>query len=121
MRIGEVSRRTGVSTRLLRYYEEQGLLQPARSENGYRDYPDQAVACVHQIRGLIDAGLSTRALRSVIPYLEGALTLPPSPGPELVALLGNELAQLDERITCLTRNRDAIRDYLTASRPSPEG
>ncbi|MEU0940913.1 hypothetical protein ABZ374_47165, partial [Embleya sp. NPDC005971] len=81
----------------------------------------KAVACVHQIRGLIDAGLSTRTLRSVIPYLEGALTLPPSPGPELVALLGNELAQLDERITCLTRNRDAIRDYLTASRPSPEG
>ncbi|MEU0936021.1 MULTISPECIES: MerR family transcriptional regulator [unclassified Embleya] len=116
MRIGELSRRTGVSARLLRYYEEQGLLRPARSENGYRDYPDNAIACVQQIRGLIDAGLSTRALRSVIPCLQGALTLPPSPGPELVALLDNELAQLEERIACLTHNRDAIRDYLTTSR-----
>lgn len=112
MRIGELSRRTGVSARLLRYYEEQGLLQPSRSDNGYRDYPDNAVACVEQIRGLIGAGLSTRALRSVIPRLHGALTLPPSPEPELVAVLNHEVAQLNERIECLTHNRDAIQDYL---------
>ena len=37
MRIRELSERTGVSARLLRYCEEQGLLSPRRQENGYRD------------------------------------------------------------------------------------
>ncbi|MER5989309.1 MULTISPECIES: MerR family transcriptional regulator [unclassified Streptomyces] len=113
MRIGELSRRTGVSPRLLRYYEEQGLLDPVREEgNGYRSYPDNAVRCVQQIRGLLDSGLSTRALRSVVPCLHGSVTLPAAPGPELTALLRRELDQLNERIDCLTRNRDAIHDYL---------
>jgi DNA-binding transcriptional MerR regulator len=37
MRIGELSRRTGVSQRSLRYYEEQGLLMPARLASGTED------------------------------------------------------------------------------------
>lgn len=40
MRIKQLSERTGVSSRLLRYYEEQGLLRPRREENGYRDYEE---------------------------------------------------------------------------------
>lgn len=38
MLIGELSRRTGVSARSLRYYEAQGLLSAGRGANGYRDY-----------------------------------------------------------------------------------
>ena len=38
MRIGELSRRTGVPARLLRYYEEQDLMHPERDSNGYRSY-----------------------------------------------------------------------------------
>ncbi|MGW1108031.1 hypothetical protein [Streptomyces sp. NPDC002540] len=48
----------------------------------------------------------------VIPCLHGSVTLPAAPGPELTTLLRRELDQLNERIDCLTRNRDAIRDYL---------
>jgi DNA-binding transcriptional MerR regulator len=43
VRISEVSRRTGVSIRSLRYYEQQGLLCPRRLENGYRDLDEEAV------------------------------------------------------------------------------
>ena len=39
MRIGELSRATGVDIETIRFYEKSGLLPgPARSENGYRDY-----------------------------------------------------------------------------------
>ena len=40
MRIGELSKRTGVSSRSLRYYEEQGLLTSSRSDAGQRHYSD---------------------------------------------------------------------------------
>jgi len=39
MRIGELSRATGVDIETIRFYEKSGLLPgPARSDNGYRDY-----------------------------------------------------------------------------------
>ncbi|HLS46334.1 MAG TPA: MerR family DNA-binding transcriptional regulator, partial [Ornithinicoccus sp.] len=36
MKIGDVARRTGVAPRLIRYYEQQGLLAADRAANGYR-------------------------------------------------------------------------------------
>ena len=63
MLIGELSRRTGVGTHLLRYYEEQGLLEPGRGANGYREYTDDAVLTVTQIRGLLEAGALDRGHR----------------------------------------------------------
>ncbi|MFD5575536.1 MerR family DNA-binding transcriptional regulator, partial [Streptomyces cadmiisoli] len=48
MLIGELSRRTGVSSRLLRYYEAQGLLDAERGPNGYRDYTADSVAAVRK-------------------------------------------------------------------------
>ncbi|WP_084529654.1 MerR family transcriptional regulator [Nocardia crassostreae] len=67
MLIGELSHRTGVPTRLLRYYEEQGLLVPQRDSNGYRTYADDAPATVTRIRDLLEAGLPTRAIRQLLP------------------------------------------------------
>ncbi|HEX7775699.1 MAG TPA: MerR family DNA-binding transcriptional regulator, partial [Parvibaculum sp.] len=44
MNIGEVAERTGVPAKTIRYYEEIGLIgSPARGENGYRAYTDEAV------------------------------------------------------------------------------
>jgi hypothetical protein len=43
MRIGESAKATEVSTRSLRYHEEQGLLPAERLANGYREYDEQAV------------------------------------------------------------------------------
>jgi DNA-binding transcriptional MerR regulator len=62
MRIGELAARTGVSRRLLRYYEEQGLVTPSRALNGYREYGEAHVDVVRQITGLLDAGLTTRMI-----------------------------------------------------------
>lgn len=67
MRIGELSRATGVSTRSLRYYEEQGLLTAGRLTNGYREYDEQAVRLVAFIQDLYRAGLSSDIIREIIP------------------------------------------------------
>jgi DNA-binding transcriptional MerR regulator len=67
MRIGTLAARTGVSERLLRYYEEQGLLTPERLPSGYRVYDDSAVDTVRHIRTLLAAGLNTSTIGVVLP------------------------------------------------------
>ena len=41
MNIGEVSRAIGLPAKTIRYYEDIGLVQPARGANGYRDFNEQ--------------------------------------------------------------------------------
>ncbi|WP_225096037.1 MerR family transcriptional regulator [Streptomyces sp. CoH27] len=124
MRIGELSRRTGVPTRLLRYYEEQDLLHPERSGNGYRSYPESAVADVQQIRGLLDSGLTTEMIRVILPYLSGPGELHPPAAcvpPQTAALLQGHIDRIQARIDCLARNRDRLTAYLAAVRPDGSG
>jgi DNA-binding transcriptional MerR regulator len=115
MRIGELARRTGVPARLLRYYEEQGLLTPGRAANGYRDYGEPLVDRVGQIRGLLDAGLPTRIIKQILPCLDGPREIMFGDAtPDMIAALERERDAIDARVQCLSRNRDAITDYLTA-------
>jgi DNA-binding transcriptional MerR regulator len=112
--IGELSRRTGVGTHLLRYYEEQGLLEPGRGANGYREYTDDAVLTVTQIRGLLEAGLSTEDIGFLLPCATG--TAPDLElCPELLDILQARLHGLDERIDTLTRSRQALHGYLNGN------
>lgn len=118
-RIGQLSQRTGVPTRMLRYYEEQHLLHPERAGNGYRDYPEPAVYRVQQIRGLLDSGLTTEIIRRILPFLDDPDQIhlhPQCLTPELADLLEAEATRLTQRIDCLSRNRDAIHAYLAAVR-----
>jgi DNA-binding transcriptional MerR regulator len=120
MRIGELSRRTGVPTRMLRYYEEQDLLHPERAANGYRRYSASAVHRVQQIRGLLDAGLTTEIIRKILPFLDKPEQIhlhPECLTPEVAGLLRREAERIQQRIDCLTRNRDAIQAYLVAVQP----
>jgi hypothetical protein len=52
VRIGELAARVGTSTRTLRYYEARGLLPARRSVNGYRDYDEDDLRLVREIRAL---------------------------------------------------------------------
>lgn len=78
MFIGELSRRTGASTRSLRYYEQQELLRPQRRASGYREFDESDVAAVRRIRILLAAGLNTDLIREVLPCMadEGAILAP---------------------------------------------
>ena len=53
LRIGEVARRTGLPVKTIRYYCDEGLLQPrARSESGYRLFDEENLAELTIIRSL---------------------------------------------------------------------
>ncbi|GAA2325531.1 MerR family transcriptional regulator [Streptomyces kunmingensis] len=120
MKIGELARRAGVTTRTLRYYEEQDLLHPERQPNGYRSYPESALLRVEQIRDLLAAGLSTRVIRVVVPCFEGSGSeLRPQVDEELAANLAREVEEMDVRIDALVRNRDAVCRFLHSATPAP--
>ena len=112
MLIGELSRRTGVSPRLLRYYGAQELLVADRGPNGYREYREETVVVVRQIRALLDAGLPTEVIRTILPCAEGEL-----PRIDLCeglrGVLEQQLTELDARIDGLQRRRGALAGYLT--------
>ena len=51
MKINEVEQLVGITKKNIRFYEEQGLLNPDRNrENGYRDYSDEDVRTLEQIK-----------------------------------------------------------------------
>ncbi|MFI7504671.1 MerR family transcriptional regulator [Streptomyces sp. NPDC049687] len=117
MRIGELSERTGTPRRLLRYYEEQGLLVAGRSPNGYRDYPEGCVNRVLQIRGLLESGLPTRIIKQILPCINDPRAIHVSDAtPETIATLEGERQRMTDRIECLLRSREAISGYLEAVR-----
>ncbi|MCC3778134.1 MerR family transcriptional regulator [Streptomyces sp. UNOB3_S3] len=112
MRIGELSERTGVSARLLRYYEQQGLLGSERDGNGYRRYHPDATERVHRIRELLDAGMTTEVIRTLLPCAQG--------GPGLltcshsVQVLDDQLVRVEEQMAELERRKEALRGVTEA-------
>lgn len=115
MRIGELSRRTGVHERLLRYYEEQHLLRPERRPSGYREYNEGDVDTVRRIRGLLAAGLSTATIATILPCLrdEDERLVPTCS--ELLADLLKERERITKAITDLEISRSALDDVIAAA------
>ena len=74
MRIGELARRAGVTTRTIRYYEGLGLLTSRREGGGHRQYDDDALARLQKIDWLKRMGLSLEEVSEVIPLYFGAQT-----------------------------------------------
>ncbi len=70
---------------------------------------------VLQIRGLLDAGLPTRIIKQILPCLDKPRVIYfPDATPEMIAILELERDRMTDRIRCLTRNRDAVTEYLDA-------
>lgn len=114
MRIGELADRTGVPQRMLRYYEQQGLLTPTRGDNGYRRYQESDVERVRQIRSLIRSGMPTRLVRVVLEMEDDTWTEKCTR--DFAETLAAELRAIEDKIACLTLSRDTVRDYLTKTR-----
>lgn len=73
MQINQVEQETGVTKKNIRFYEQQGLLNPARQEgNGYRDYSPEDVAVLLRIKLLRKLDVPLSEIRTM---LEGKMTL----------------------------------------------
>ncbi|MBY8977443.1 MerR family transcriptional regulator [Rhodobacteraceae bacterium NNCM2] len=115
MRIGELSRRTGVSVRMLRYYEQEGLLKPARRASGYRDYGSEDEKIVRAIRMLNASGLKLDFIRRFLPCLrsEGPIL---HPCPDLMAAMAQEMQALDDQIEHYRESRALLGNYYAEMR-----
>jgi MerR family transcriptional regulator, Zn(II)-responsive regulator of zntA len=104
VRISEVSRRTGVSIRSLRYYEQKRLLCPRRLENGYRDLDEEAVQRVQTIQMYLGLGLTTEQIEEILactgtsPFTHSL----PICEEELLALYQDKLQEVEHQMLLLT-------------------
>jgi MerR family transcriptional regulator, copper efflux regulator len=109
MRIGELARHAGVTTRTVRYYEGLGLLEPARREvSGHRQYDEDAVVRLAKIDFLKRVGLTLDEIAEVIPLYFGERTVVRG-RKRMVALLERRLAETEARIEGLVELRDELR------------
>ncbi|WP_051247506.1 MerR family transcriptional regulator [Nocardioides halotolerans] len=93
--IGEVAARTGLTQRTLRYYEDLGLLAPARTDGGRRSY---------------DAGTLDRLYRIRLQRSLGTLVAEVAPDQvDLLAIARRHLADLDTRLAQTARERERVR------------
>ncbi|MFJ2742229.1 MerR family transcriptional regulator [Streptomyces sp. NPDC087440] len=105
MKIGELSRATGVSVRLLRYYEEQDLLAATRTAGGHRSYGDDAPERVRRVRAFLGAGLPTRVIRQILDCACGAAS---EVEPCLSGLLHEQLRAVEQKVADLEVAREAL-------------
>lgn len=115
LKIGELSAATGVSHRLLRYYEEQGLITAARSSGGHRLYEAQVIAAVGHIRDLLAAGLPTRVIRELLDCIQEPGRLEPCAVPTLI----EHLEDFDDRIASLASTRATLAGLIDTSTALP--
>lgn len=94
MKIAEVSKRYGVSTDTLRYYERIGLLRHVpRNKSGIRDYDEASCNAVEFVKCMRDAGMSIESLVEYMELLEQGDEIR-----ERIAGLERALARLEYKI-----------------------
>ena len=64
MKIKQAAEKSGLTPRNIRFYEESGLIGVGREENGYREYNDQDIVRLKQIRVLRELGIGIEDIRS---------------------------------------------------------
>lgn len=119
MKIGELSKLTGVSVRSLRYYEEQGLLTPARMINHYREYdPHLAEKQVKTIKLYLGLGLSTEQIAG---FLNCVLKNKESFCEEVLPVYTKKLEEIEDQIRALTLIRSNLIERIQHIRAEKAG
>ena len=101
MKIKHVEELVGITRKNIRYYEEEGLLAPGRAENGYREYHEDDIRRLKQIRLLRRLTVPIGEIRDVF---EGKQ--------DLTACLGRHLGELEKQKESLTAMQEVSRDLM---------
>ena len=108
MLIGDVACYTGVSVRMLRHYDAMGLVRPTgRTIGGYRDYSDDDVRTILQVKTLRSLGLTLKQIGRILE----------DHGRAPAALVDDLIRQTEERLDRERELLDRLR-AIAASRPA---
>ena len=114
MRISELAEQAGVTVKAVRYYERLGLVSPARLGNGYREYGDDHVRVVSEIRELAATGIPPGKAKPFIECL-GSGHAHSDECPASRDAYREGLAELDAAIAQLERRRELLARRLSGA------
>lgn len=110
MNISEAARRSGLSAKTIRYYEDIALIAPAsRGDNGYRQYDAGAVEELHFLARARDVGFDLQECRQLL-ELQRDRSRQSRHARELVL---EKSEQLQQRITQLQAMQDVLADMAS--------
>ncbi len=105
MNIGEAARASGVSAKMLRYYESIGLIAHAtRTQAGWRTYTEREVAVLRFIRHARDFGMTMERVRLLIGLWQDRNR----PSREVKEIALQQVRELEARITELSAMKNAL-------------
>jgi MerR family mercuric resistance operon transcriptional regulator len=111
LRIGEVSKRSGIGVETVRFYEREGLIaKPPRRSSGYRAYPADVVPRLAFIRHAKDLGFTLKEIGELL-----SLRVDPKASCSVVKKRAEaKLSGIEERIGSLRRMRGTLRTLVEA-------
>jgi Cu(I)-responsive transcriptional regulator len=111
MWIAEAAKSAGVNPQTLRYYERRGLIRPAgRGRSGYREYSVDDVRMLRFVKRAQELGLSLKDVQELLKLRKVTAARRQS----VRTVAEKRLADLDSRITDLSRMRDALAHLVHA-------
>ncbi|MFJ8355522.1 MerR family transcriptional regulator [Bacillus paramycoides] len=120
MRIGELSKETGVSERSLRHYEEKGLLPSNRLENGYRDFDKSAIEKVALIQMYLQLGLNLEETARMLRCLEIEPHLYENPCSSILTLYEDKLCEVTKQIELLSSIQANLQKHISLLKQAKE-
>ncbi|CUH39241.1 Copper export regulator [Jannaschia seosinensis] len=104
MNIGDVARETGLPAKTIRYYEDIGLVAPARGANGYRAFGDMDLQKLKFVARARSLGFSIEDCRMLLSLYEDRTRA----SGEVKALARDTLARIERKIAELEQMRGAL-------------